>query len=273
MTAPFSVSHLRASAADVDRGVLVHRAKIHAAGLVQAISPAELGVIASVHTAEPAFVMTYDDGPNPDFTPELLATLARWEGRAVFFMLLNNVRAHPDLVQAIGAAGHEVGLHGLDHRPILHTTAAELGSRLTVAKTELEQLTGQPVRWFRPPHGLIDRSAHRVVRGLGMVPVHWNRTGWDWNPTSAARREAVATIMPRRGNIILLHDVPNEADPGLSIVEAVALRGHLSERILSAYAERGLRSRTLSELTERGTPNYRFQLNRSTQSIPQFRKP
>lgn len=257
----------------VDRGLILHRMKLHAGRLAQPISPPRLGVIASVRTSAPDFVMTYDDGPHPRMTAAILDVLARWDARAVFFMLVGNARAHPDCVRAIRAGGHEVGLHGLDHETILIGSADEVRAKLVAGKAELEGLADQAVRWYRPPYGLIDRRGHRLVRELGMLPVHWNRTAWDWNPTSPGRRYRVATLSPRRGNIILQHDVPNNADPGKSEAEAIASRAELSSRILAGYAAHGLRSRTLTEATSSGPPSYRFHLSWSAKTATNPRMP
>ncbi|QQS01355.1 MAG: polysaccharide deacetylase family protein [Austwickia sp.] len=257
---------LRASLASVDRGLLLHRAKLEAGDIMESVSPAALGVLASVRTTRPRFAMTYDDGPHPLITPRILEVLARWDAKAVFFVLVGNALAHPATLEAVCAAGHEVGLHGMDHRHILGASAAQLTTRLREGRDRLADLTGRPVIWYRPPHGLVNRVGHRVVRDLGMTPVHWNRTGWDWNATSEERRATVATMGVRRGNIILLHDAPNEADPGCSLDEVLDIRSTLTERILATYAAAGLQADTLSEALTGGSPSYRTHLNWSAKT-------
>ena len=93
-------------------------------------------------TTSPDMVLTLDDGPDPDQTPQVLEVLAAHDATATFFVLLTRARRHPDLLRAMLAAGHEVALHGPDHRPLTEFGFAAARERTVAARRELEQLAG-----------------------------------------------------------------------------------------------------------------------------------
>ncbi|MEO7235452.1 MAG: polysaccharide deacetylase family protein, partial [Lapillicoccus sp.] len=114
----------------------------------------ERGVLASVvATTAPSLVLTFDDGPDPANTPRVLEVLRDRGASATFFVLMTRVRREPRLLAELMAAGHEVGLHGPDHRVLTQFSSREVRRRTEEARRELEDVTGTAVRWFRPPYG------------------------------------------------------------------------------------------------------------------------
>ena len=156
--------------------------------------------------------LTFDDGPNPAWTPRLLDTLAAYDVRATFFMVGNFAQAEPELVRRVAAAGHLIGNHSWSHPNLAVTGAAKTDDELTRTKATLEQILGQPVRFFRPPFGARRPYALRTARRLGMTPVLWNAMTNDWANPSAERITAALTRKidrnERRGwaTTIVLHD-------------------------------------------------------------------
>ena len=116
-------------------------------------------------TTSPAVVVTLDDGPDPVMTPRMLEVLARHEATATFFVLLTRVRRE-DVLREVIAAGHEVALHGPDHRALSEFSGETWGGAPPPPAAELEAVTGSAVRWFRPPYGARRRRlAGRPPRG------------------------------------------------------------------------------------------------------------
>ena len=112
-----------------------------------------VGSVVRVETAEPQIVLTFDDGPDPVGTAEVLTALAEAGASATFFVLMSRARRHGSLLTEVVAAGHEVGLHGVDHQPLTDFTYAAARRRTLDGRRELEDRLGRPVRWFRPPYG------------------------------------------------------------------------------------------------------------------------
>ena len=112
-----------------------------------------VGSMVGVRSDASLIALTYDDGPEPGGTDRVLDALAEAGATATFFVLMTRVRRHPALLQRILAEGHEIGLHGLDHRPLTSFPVAEVKRRCVAGRDELEQAIGRPVRWMRPPYG------------------------------------------------------------------------------------------------------------------------
>src|SRR3954466_12802394 len=106
----------------------------------------------AVDNAARHVVLTYDDGPQAGDTEGILEALAERQATATFFVLMSRVRRHPGLFQDVVAAGHEIGLHGVDHRRLTTVPVDELDKRTADAKDELQDRLGRAVTWFRPPY-------------------------------------------------------------------------------------------------------------------------
>jgi peptidoglycan/xylan/chitin deacetylase (PgdA/CDA1 family) len=131
--------------------------------------------------------LTFDDGPNPAWTPKLLDLLASHDVRATFFLLGGFAQAEPGLVRRIAAGGHLIGNHSWSHPHLSSTPAARIREELTRTSETLEQITGAPVRYFRPPFGARRPAVFRIARELGLMPVLWNAMTSDWSEPSADR--------------------------------------------------------------------------------------
>jgi peptidoglycan/xylan/chitin deacetylase (PgdA/CDA1 family) len=220
---------------------------------------APLGSVEAVRTSEPDIVLTFDDGPDPVGTPAVLDALAAHGATATFFVLLTRVRRHPDLLERVRREGHEIALHGVDHQRLTTLPYAEVRSRTAAAATELEALTGTPVRWFRPPYGAQTPAGWLAVRRSGLVPVLWGPTTWDWRDVAQEDRVAKARQGARAGAVVLAHDAfagaaDGAADDGRGLVEPDVDRFDLVDRVLTAYADQGLRARSLGDALRHGSP-------------------
>ena len=159
------------------------------------------------------FALTYDDGPNDPYTPQLLDLLAEHNVRATFFMIGGYVRQRPDLVRRIHAAGHLIGNHTMTHPFLPLLSPRRVEEELAGCKALLEDVLGAPVRFFRPPHGARRPDILRTAGRLGLTPVLWNAMGFDWQPkqtggTIAAHLTRGIARNQRRGHgsNLLLHD-------------------------------------------------------------------
>jgi peptidoglycan-N-acetylglucosamine deacetylase len=155
--------------------------------------------------------LTFDDGPNDPHTLRLLDVLARHNAKATFFLIGKYVRQRPDIVRAIAAAGHAIGNHTYNHPNLIFVSAGRLRQELEDCRKALEDAIGQPAPLFRPPFGGRRPNVLRTVRSLGLEPVMWSVTAYDWNAKSAdAIVQKVTAQVDSRGRkqseIVLLHD-------------------------------------------------------------------
>ena len=212
-----------------------------------------LGSIVAVRTDAPEFVLTYDDGPEPGGTDTILRVLESRGAHATFFVLMTRTRRHPALLRDVVAAGHEVGLHGLDHRAISQLAYREVLERTSRAKAELADALARDVRWFRPPYGLQSLTSFRAVRAAGLEPVLWGPTAWGLPPGYDGRTDGKGAARRTARRHRALHDgYPKAEDGGRGGDRPDLDRGELASLILDAYGALGLRATTLSSAIAAG---------------------
>jgi len=151
--------------------------------------------------------LTFDDGPDPDYTPALLDLLARENIRATFFLVGSNVKKHPGIAHRLVSEGHAIGGHTYDHREIVGLTPVELESEMSRCRQAIREATGVDSMLFRPPRGKVNMASIRGVCRLGYCLVHWTKTYSDYLNDGADRlveRMQKDPVRPR--DIALLHD-------------------------------------------------------------------
>ncbi len=150
--------------------------------------------------------LTYDDGPNDPHTMRLLEVLAKHEVKATFFMIGRFVRERPEIARAVAQAGHVIGNHTFSHPLLIFQSEAQTRAQLLDCRAALSDVIGEHSSLFRPPFGGRRPATLRIARELGMEPVMWNVTGYDWNAPPAAVIEKKVVRQMRGGDVILLHD-------------------------------------------------------------------
>jgi peptidoglycan-N-acetylglucosamine deacetylase len=182
--------------------------------------------------------LTFDDGPNREWTPRLLDTLAEAKVRATFFLLGGRALAEPELVRRIAAAGHLIGNHSWSHPNLARCATARIREELHRTTEILAQTMGAEVRFFRPPFGARRPAVFRIAREMGLTSVLWNAMTSDWSEPSADKIAAALTAridrLHERGRAanIVLHD-GGHRDPHAnrkpSVAAAAALVAHYNK--------------------------------------------
>jgi peptidoglycan/xylan/chitin deacetylase (PgdA/CDA1 family) len=155
--------------------------------------------------------LTYDDGPNDPHTLKLLDVLAKHSVHATFFMIGRYVRQRPDIARAVTQAGHVIGNHTFTHPLLIFKSEAQTRAELVDCRQTLQDAIGEHSNLFRPPWGGRRPATFKIARELGLQPVMWNVTGYDWNAPPAAVIEKKVARQMRGGDVILLHDGSHRA--------------------------------------------------------------
>jgi peptidoglycan/xylan/chitin deacetylase (PgdA/CDA1 family) len=150
--------------------------------------------------------LTYDDGPNDPHTLCLLDVLAKHDVRATFFLIGRYVRQRPDIVRELVKAGHVIGNHTFNHPLLIFKHGSEIKAQLADCESALTEAIGPHSNLFRPPFGGRRPAVLRIARNVGLEPVMWSVTGYDWNAPSAEHVERKVMSQVRGGDVILLHD-------------------------------------------------------------------
>lgn len=163
-------------------------------------------VIRRLPTRDKQIALTFDDGPNPDATPAILDTLAKYGVRATFFLLGRHVERWPDLARRTHEDGHVVGNHGYFHRKLHLKTPAYVRDDLTRGADAIEQAIHSRPLFFRAPHGFRSPWVTPIARSLGERTVGWTAGVWDTDRPGIAEiaRRSIEAFKP--GAILLLHD-------------------------------------------------------------------
>ncbi len=193
-----------------------------------------------VPTTEPLVALSFDDGPDPVFTPRVLEILRRHGARATFFLIAERALQRPDLVARIRAEGHEVANHYATPRSALRDDDAGFLEALAFTDRVLGIESGG-LRLFRPPGGIARPSQLALARRSGHTVVLGSAYPFDPLPPPTAYIRWLVVRNLASGVIVILHD--GIRDPSRSIA---ALPG-----ILDAGRERGLRFVSVGELLSR----------------------
>ena len=190
------------------------------------------------------FALTFDDGPDPRYTATISELLADRGHHATFFVLGAAARRYPELVAQLAGDGHEVAIHGYDHRLLAFSLPTTVRSQISRTETAAMAATGRPPAClFRAPHGVRSPWLGRTVAGMGYRLCGWDGRIFDTaNPGVDIIAERVRREL-REGAVILLHDGDGSGKGSPREQTVQALPG-----LLDDAEARGLRSVWLSTL-------------------------
>jgi len=181
----------------------------------------------------PRLYLTFDDGPDPQWTPRVLDILAEAAIPATFFLIGQLAVRHPTLVRRIATEGHEVGNHTWSHRHPWAILPATARKEVQDGAAAIAGIVGRVPKLFRPPHGRLRRCMIEEADRGGQALVLWNRSAVDWGPRGSARGIARRLSEAVKDDIILMHDGrPGINHPG-ELVKALP-------EFLSSLNQRGL---------------------------------
>ncbi len=174
-----------------------------------------------VATGSSRIALTFDDGPDPRWTPQVLALLAQYGVRATFCVVGENVEAHPDLVRSIVAEGHTLCNHSWNHDVNLGKRSPAT-IRADVLRTNDAILAAAPdarIAYYRQPGGAWTPSIMSACADLGLTPLHWSVDPSDWKAPGATTIEAMVRSQMGPGAIVLMHDAGGDRSGTVSALQ------------------------------------------------------
>lgn len=154
----------------------------------------------------PEIALTFDDGPNPPYTTQVLALLKHYGIPATFFCVGSQVAAYPELVKQEAAAGYTIGNHSWSHPLLTSLSNAEIMTQLTTTSDIIQRTTGVRPTFFRPPYGALNAQVLTQVNRLGLTTFIWSDGSLDWTMIGpdAISNQVLSNVA--NGAIILMHD-------------------------------------------------------------------
>jgi peptidoglycan/xylan/chitin deacetylase (PgdA/CDA1 family) len=201
------------------------------------------GIVCRAPSDRPLFAITYDDGPEPGVTDQLLGLLADRGVHATFFCVGEQVEAHPDLSHELVKAGHEIGSHTMRHLGHAEQAARAVTDMVEGAAT-IERTIGAEPRLYRAPYGQFVSSTIAEASVRGWTCVGWNTHGVDWEQRSAPEIASRVFDDLDRGTIVLLHDAQRYSHHRTDCTPTI----EATRLILDKGVELGLQPVTVSEL-------------------------
>ena len=196
-----------------------------------------------VKTKEKVVALTFDDGPHPHYTDEILALLEQYRAKATFFVVGKNLELYGAVAKRVTDAGHEIGNHTYDHPTLSAITPGELSGQIEKNEKLIEKLTGGKCLYFRPPEGFCGKYVRDVIRKKGYQAILWDVDTRDWagTPSESIIKNVMKSVHP--GSIVLFHDYVGKHNTTIA-----ALR-----EILPRLAAEGYRFVTITELLSYGS--------------------
>lgn len=187
-----------------------------AAAAAAAVRPCSNGLVA----------LTFDDGPSPTVTRELLDVLTERRVPATFFVVGERVAASPGLVRTASRRGFVIANHTYRHEMLTRLSGYGIRRTLRATRRAIREAGARPSGLMRPPYGAIDARVRAVVRDMGRTPVLWDIDPRDWAPATSATitSRVLSALRPGRRNIVLLHDGVRRSPTTLRAVPGIVRR-------------------------------------------------
>lgn len=196
--------------------------------------------------SSPKLALTFDDGPSPRFTPQILRLLKQYRAQGTFFVLGARVEQHPEMIQAMVQAGHEVGIHSFSHPRLTCLKPPRRALELERTWLSLHLLGCPDSGLMRPPYSDHDPPLLSYLAHTGREMILWNVDSGDWQGLDAEAIARRVLSQVKNGAIIIFHDSDEYAQADRTpTVEALKL-------ILPALHQAGYRLVTVSELLDGG---------------------
>ena len=183
--------------------------------------------------------ITFDDGPHPSYTAQLLDGLKERGIQATFFVTGEHAELHPDIIERMFNEGHLIGNHTYSHIQLTKSNRDKFRDELIKTNEILKEITGEEVQYVRPPYGSWDKSFEKE---LNMFPVLWTVDPLDWSSRNVGRITEKIVSKTGENDIILMHDLfASSSQAALQIVDALQAKGFCFVTVEQLMEARGVR--------------------------------
>lgn len=168
--------------------------------------------------------LTFDDGPHPLYTEELLDGLKERGVQATFFVTGEHAELHPEIIERMYEEGHLIGNHTYSHIQLKDSNREQFREELVRTNEIISEITGQEVLYVRPPYGTWDK---KFETELNMFPVLWTVDPLDWNSTNVANITNKVVSKTEENDIILMHDYyESTVTAALKVIDELQAKGY-----------------------------------------------
>ncbi|MGL5328290.1 MAG: polysaccharide deacetylase family protein [Peptostreptococcaceae bacterium] len=201
-------------------------------------------IIKKGNTEEKVVALTFDDGPDEDFTPQILDILKKHEVKATFFVIGEKVEYHPEIVKRELAEGHEIGNHTYTHINVSKRGYDDINNEISKTQEAIKKVTGEEPKIFRPPYRAISKNMCDIVKNKNMNIVLWSSLDpRDWSNPGVYYIVNTIDTKVENGNIILLHDYNNLRNSKSQTIQAL-------DSVITNLKSKGYKFVTVSEMIE-----------------------
>lgn len=171
-------------------------------------------------TKNKRIALTFDDGPHPRQTKQILDVLDKYGIKATFFVIGVNVKNYPGIIFEVLERGHEIGNHTTTHSHAARLDLNALQAEIADCEREVLLQTGKRCKLFRPPEGAMTDTMRKVVKELGYTSVFWTLDTRDWAHTPPDQISDYIIQNAKNGDIILMHDYIGANSPTVKALES-----------------------------------------------------
>ena len=174
-------------------------------------------------TVEPYLALTFDDGPNKIQTPKVLDILEKYNVKATFFMIGENIEYQKDIVKMVYKKGHEIGNHFYTHDNINNLNKQQIKENILKTNELITSITGKTPKLLRPPYGIVNDDLKEVCAELKMTIILWtaDKDSKDWALTKDSEIINNVTKKVSNGDIFLFHDGNKKYTNTLSAIDVI----------------------------------------------------
>lgn len=199
-------------------------------------------IVWRINTKDKMIALTFDDGPSPTFTPQILDILKKNNVKGTFFVIAHEAEKYPDIVHRTVYEGHEIGNHTYNHKYLNRFTGDELKKEMVLAETAIIKAAGVKPKLFRPPGGYFNENIVTVSKKLGYKVIIWS---WEQQPVDWANPGEGAIIKrvlknAASGNIVVFHDRGGNRSQTVQALQPV----------IDGLKEKGFKMVTVSEMLD-----------------------
>lgn len=170
--------------------------------------------------------LTFDDGPSPVYTPQVLAILKKYNIKATFFLIGENAKKHPELVKEILAEGHVVGNHTQTHAKLTKISEAQLQTEIVEPETIINGIIGKKPICLRYPYGMANKHVKDEIRAQGIMPISMGFNSFDYDQRGVNKLVPWVLKNAYSGQVFLFHDKFQQTVEGLPlIIEGIKKKG------------------------------------------------